>query len=162
MKLPLKERITSSDELRSWKDQIPFHYEYTAGVAGERFLRGLQRGEIIASHCTNCGRSYLPPKTYCVHCYLEINRYRRVGPTGTVTAITEAYVDFDGKKMPTPRTFVFVTFRGVTGGLIHRSAGKNVAIGSKVAPRFRPASSREGNLLDIEGFARVQATPSRT
>jgi hypothetical protein len=33
----------------AWKDGIPLHYEYTAGTAGEAFLRGLKVGRIVAS-----------------------------------------------------------------------------------------------------------------
>lgn len=150
--MALKERITSIDKLRSWTDQIPLHYEYSAGVAGEKFLRGLQRGKILASECERCRRRYVPPKTYCVNCYVEIRKFRSVGLSGTVAALAESHVAFDGKRARKPTVFAFVTFRGVTGGLIHRAGGKGLAIGSKVVPKFRPVSKRTGTLLDIEKF----------
>jgi uncharacterized OB-fold protein len=148
--MSLGERITSVDKLRSWTDQIPFHYEYTAGVAGERFLRGLQEGRILASRCKKCGKSYLPPKAYCVDCFAPIESYREIGPEGAVAAKTESHVDFGGKRLKTPRTFVFVTFRGVTGGLVQAASGHNIEMGGKVVPRFKPASKRKGSLLDFE------------
>ncbi len=151
----LKERITNVEEMKSWKDQIPFHYEYTAGVAGERFLRGLQHGKIVVTKCRSCGKSYLPPKVYCVDCYLEIKDFKQVGPVGTISAIAESHVDFYGRPMTKPRTFAFVTFGGVTGGLIHYARGKNLRIGSPVAPKFKPASKRSGTLLDIVEFVPV-------
>jgi uncharacterized OB-fold protein len=150
--LTLGERITDADRLRSWKDDIPLRYEYTAGVAGERFLRGLQEGKILASRCGNCGRMYLPPKMYCINCYIEVRSYRAVGPAGTVAALAESHVDFEGRKLKTPRTFAFVRFTGVTGGLIHSASGKGLEIGSRVAPRFREARARKGTLLDIADF----------
>ena len=164
MSLPLNERITNVDKLRSWKGQIPLHYEYTAGVAGERFLRGLQEGKILASRCSNCGKMYLPPKMYCVDCYLEISKYREVGPVATVAAIAQSHVDFGGRKIARPRTFAFLTFKGVTGGLIHYAAGNGLGIGSSVSPRFRPARKRMGTLLDIEEFVatRIRGSPGST
>ncbi len=150
--MALSERITNVEELRSWKGLIPLHYEYTAGVVGERFLRGLQQGKILAAKCGNCGRSYLPPKVYCVNCYLEIKHFRKVGPSGTISAVAESHVDFEGRPTKRPRTFAFVTFSGVTGGLIHYARGSGLAIGAKVTPRFKPASKRKGTLLDIEEF----------
>jgi uncharacterized OB-fold protein len=152
--LSLGERITSVDKLRSWTDQIPFHYEYTAGVAGEIFLRGLKEGKILASECPRCRRSYLPPKMYCVDCFVPLEKYKEVGPEGTVTALTESYVDFDGKRLRTPRTFAYVTYRGVTGGLVQRAEGKGLKEGSRVAARFKPSSKRSGSMLDFE-FVRV-------
>jgi len=123
-------------------------------VAGERFLRGLQEGRIVASKCKKCGKSYLPPKAYCVDCFAPIETYQEIGPEGKVTAVTESHVSFDGKRLKTPRTFVYVEFRGVTGGLVQTAGGRGVEIGEKVAPKFKPASKRKGSLLDFE-FVRV-------
>jgi uncharacterized OB-fold protein len=150
----LGERITSVDQLRAWTDQIPFHYEYTAGVAGEKFLRGLKDGRILASECPKCRRRYLPPKMYCVDCFVRLDRYREVGSRGTVVALTESHVDFSGKRLKSPRTFAYVTYSGVTGGLVQRVEGKGLKQGDKVVPRFKQASKRSGSMLDFE-FARV-------
>lgn len=155
MSMPLRERITSVEGLKSWKDQIPFHYEYTAGVAGEKFLRGLQEGRIVASECSRCGKTYVPPKAYCVDCYLETDRYRQAGPEGVVLALAESKVSFDGKRLAKPKTFLFVGFKGVTGGLIHTASGHGLEIGSKVVPVFKAKRKRKGTLLDIDGFAKA-------
>jgi uncharacterized OB-fold protein len=149
--MPLKERITRADDLRSWRDQIPFHYVYTAGVAGERFLRGLQDEKILAAKCASCGRKYLPPKMYCVNCFAEITEFVEVGPEARVRALAESYLDFEGNAAPAPRIFAFLTFRGVEGGILHY-AGEGLRVGSRATARFRPKSERKGTMLDIEGF----------
>ena len=149
--MPLSERITNVDDLRSWKDQIPLHYVYTSGVAGEKFLRGLRDGKILAAKCKSCGRQYLPPKMYCVNCYLEITEFAEVGPQASVRALAESHVNFDGTVAPNPRTFAFVAFKGVTGGIVHY-AGGGLKVGSRVTARFRPKAERKGTMLDIEGF----------
>jgi uncharacterized OB-fold protein len=152
--MSLKERITSVEKLRSWTDQIPFHYEYTAGVAGERFLRGLVEGRILASECAKCGKKYIPPKTYCIDCYLEVKRFKQVGPEGVVAALAESSIGFEGDRLTKPRTFAFIVFRGVTGGLIHYVTGKGLEIGSRVVPRFKTPTKRQGTILDIEAFVK--------
>lgn len=154
--MALSERITSIDDERSWKDKIPLHYEYTAGVAGERFLRGLQEGRILASRCAKCGKKYLPPKMYCTDCFLKITRYHEVGPHGVVAALTESHVDFQGRRRSSPVTMAFVTFQGVTGGLIKGASGRGLKIGSKVAPSFKPKGKRVGSLSDIREFRVVR------
>ncbi len=148
--MPLNERIESVDQLRSWSDEIPFHYEYTAGVAGEKFLRGVKEGKILASKCQKCGRKYLPPKSYCVDCFAGIDSYVEVGPTGRVTALTESHVDFAGRRLSAPKAYVFVTFDGVTGGLVQAANGDGLKIGARVEPKFKPATKRTGSLLDFE------------
>jgi uncharacterized OB-fold protein len=155
MTMSLKERITSVEKLRSWTDQIPFHYQYTAGVAGEKFLRGLREGRILASECTNCGKKYIPPKVYCIECYREIKRFRQVGPEGVVAALTESRIDFEGNRLAKPKTFAFIVFKGVTGGLIHFATGTGLEIGSEVVPKFRAPAKCHGTILDIEGFVKA-------
>jgi hypothetical protein len=142
--------------MRSWRDKIPLHYEYTAGLAGEKFLRGIQEGRILASRCPKCGTRYLPPKAYCVKCFDRITTYRDVGPTGKIAALAESFVNFDGTRRKVPELMAFITFGESHGGLIHRVVGKKgVKVGSKVSPKFRPKSKRTGSLSDIEGFRLV-------
>jgi uncharacterized OB-fold protein len=150
--MPLNERITSVDELRTWKDRLPLRYEYSAGLAGERFLRGLKEGKILAAKCDRCGKLFLPPKIYCIDCYREMKTFVEVGPGGKVSAVTEAWVDFEGKRTEAPRRMAFVTFKGVQGGLIHSVEGSKTRIGAQVTPRFRPEPERIGSLRDIETF----------
>lgn len=154
--MPLGERMESVDQARFWKDTIPLRYEYTAGLAGEKFLRGLQEGRLLASRCPKCGTKYMPPKAYCVACYVRIGTFSEVGPVGTVTALAESYVGFDGSRLARPVMFGYITFKGTSGGLVHRVSGKGLAVGSSVSPRFKPKSMRKGSLLDIEEFRVVR------
>ncbi len=153
--MSLRERITNVDELRSWKGQIPFRYEYTAGVAGEAFLRGLQRGRITAARCQKCGKSYLPPKMYCVDDFTEITKFAEVKGKGKIVALAESYVDFEGRKTRGGNRFVFVAYDNVEGGIIHHGIGHGLKIGTRVSPRFRPREERKGTMLDIEGFVKA-------
>jgi uncharacterized OB-fold protein len=148
--LPLNERIADVDLLRAWRDKLPLHYEYTAGVAGERFLRGIKEGKILASRCPKCGKAYLPPKMYCVDCYVQIDDYREVGPFGSVEGMAESQVDFEGRRVDSAVTFAFITFKGVTGGLVHYVGGKSPKVGTLVTPKFKPRAERNGSLRDIE------------
>jgi uncharacterized OB-fold protein len=150
--MPLADRLEAVDEMRFWTDTIPLRYEYTAGLAGEKFLRGLQEGRILASRCSKCGRKYLPPKSYCVDCFVKIGTFVEVGPLGTVASLAESHVGFDGGRRARPVTFAYITFKGTTGGIVHRVSGRGLAVGSTVKPRFRPKSNRSGSLLDIEEF----------
>jgi len=151
----VSERMTRVDLLRSWTDQIPLRYEYTAGVAGEKFFRGLKRGKVLAGACDKCGAKYVPPKAYCVNCFTRVSKFVEVGPEGRIGALSESHVEFDGSKAKEPKLVAFVTFKGTTGGLIHRVEGHKLRIGARVRPRFVPESERKGSLLDIAAFEAV-------
>lgn len=131
----------------AWKDGIPLRYEYTAGVAGEAFLRGLRDGRIVASKCATCGEVRLPPRTYCLRCYgrtrldIELLHFGRIASLSTVRR--------------SRTTFGFVTHAGVSGGLVHRilQGGRSKPkVGEPVRPLFAPAEKRKGSILDLEGF----------
>ena len=144
--MPIEERLESVADVMQWADHIPLHYEYTAGVAGERFLRGLMEGRSLAGYCPSCNEYSLPPRIYCVRCYGEITRFAKVGPVGKVSAVTTSR---RGKS--DEQSYVFVTFKGVRGGIVHRLLGRARA-GTEVVPSFRPKSERTGSILDIQGF----------
>ena len=150
--MTIKERLTSLRDARTWEDKIPFHYEYTAGVAGERFLRGLIDGKILGARCENCQLTYLPPKMYCTNCFREITSYRDLGLKGRIAALTEAYLDFAGERVEKPYLIGFVTFTDAKGGIIQRVTGRKPRIGSRVVARFKPRKSRTGAITDILSF----------
>lgn len=147
--MPISERLDGSTQVKSWIDTIPLHYEYTAGVVGEKFLRGLMDGRILAGRCDACGTTALPARMYCVECYSPVEKLVRVGPAGVVRAVARR-VDESGE----PQAFAFVEFPGVRGGMVHRLIGR-ARSGSKVRPKFRSRAERKGAISDVLGFERV-------
>jgi uncharacterized protein len=139
-----------------WKDEIPLRYEYTAGVAGEAFLRGLKEGRILASGCHTCGEVRLPPRAYCLECYGRTHVDVEIYHLGRIAAISTPRRGGGGVRRAAPSaTFGFVTFEGVRGGLLHmilRGDGRAPRIGDAVRPRFLPPDERKGSILDLQGF----------
>ncbi len=141
----------------AWKDGIPLRYEYTAGVAGEAFLRGLKEGRLVSSKCVKCGEVRLPPRAYCVECGARTRVDVEVLHSGRIAALSTVCLGtVDGRHAAgAPTTFGYVTFAGVSGGIVHRvvhAGRKPPKVGDSVAPLFAPMEDRRGSILDIEGF----------
>jgi uncharacterized protein len=141
----------------AWKDGIPLHYEYTAGRAGEAFLRGLKEGRIVASKCRTCGEVRLPPRAYCLQCYGRTRVDVEVLHSGRIAALSTSNLGAGGAKVPAKSlvTFGFVAFEGASGGLVHRilhEGRSDPRLGDPVRPLFAPAERRKGSILDLEGF----------
>jgi len=147
--LSLPERLAAASEVRSWTGSIPLHYEYTAGVAGEAFLRGLKDGKILAGYCPECGSAALPARTYCVDCFSPTTRFVRTGPIGVVRAVAKKETA-GGETV----SFGFIEFPGTKGGIIHRLL-PGARAGSKVRAVFKPRAQRAGAVSDIVGFERA-------
>lgn len=143
--------------ITAWRDGIPLHYEYTAGVAGEAFLRALMEGRIVASKCRTCGEVRLPPRTYCLECYGRTRVDVELLHSGRIASFSTTDLGSRGEKASErPRvTFGFVTFEGVSGGLLHKilhEGRSDPRIGDPVRPLFAHAEKRKGSILDLEGF----------
>ncbi len=146
------ERITNEEELRSWRDHIPFEWKYTAGIAGERFLQLLKQGTIQASLCRTCNKLFLPPKIFCKDCFVQLNEWRDVAAdSGFVYSFTNV------KSKSGKKTILLVKFDGVVGGLIGRFklGREEPRIGMKVRPVFKHKDERKGALSDIEYFEKA-------
>jgi uncharacterized OB-fold protein len=138
--MPSIERISSSVDVKAWKDTLPLHYKYTAGIAGQRFMSGLKKGKIIASRCSICKTGYIPPKLYCTNCFKKVEDFEEVTEKGKVVAIA------NGEK-----PYCFVIFEGFKGGIVH-FASENCKNGDIVKPVFKAEKDRVGRITDILYF----------
>lgn len=98
-----------------WSGSINLEYKYTAGVAGERFFREIkEHGRIMATRCTNCKLTYLPPKLYCERCFRKLEKWVRIDNKGTLYSYSATYEK--GRRS----IYGLVKFKGVRGGLISK------------------------------------------
>jgi uncharacterized protein len=155
----LDEKITSESQVRTWSDHIPLQWKYTAGVAGDRFLRLLMQGKIQASYCKSCDKLYLPPKIYCRDCFAQLNEWKEVPEdSGSVYSFT-VVPQKTGAESKEREIIVLVKFEGVEGGILGRlktAKDERPRIGTKVRPVFKSKNSRTGDLSDIEYFEKIE------
>ena len=134
---------------------FPVHFRYTAGVAGERFLREIKdNGRLVATRCNGCQLNYLPPRIYCERCMSRLEEFIQIENAGIIQAYTICTQDKEGKQLPEPVNVALVRFQSAHGGLIHRTKGE-VCVGDQVRAVFKPKPNRTGSILDIEYFEKV-------
>ena len=151
----MAEKISNNAEIRTWSDHIPMDWKYTAGVAGERFLRLLKQGSIQASVCKSCGKSFLPPKIFCKDCFVQVIDWKEVPSESASTYSFTKIRRVAGNSGS--QLIVLVKFDGVDGGLLGRfkPGREDARIGMKVKPVFKKKESRKGELSDIDYFEKV-------
>jgi uncharacterized OB-fold protein len=131
---------------------FPVHFRYTAGVAGEKFLREIKdNGRLVAARCNNCQLNYLPPRIYCERCMSKLGEYVEIENSGIIQSYTLCTQDKEGRQLAEPVNVALVRFPSAHGGIIHRTNGE-VCVGDRVRAVFKPKSSRTGSILDIEYF----------
>jgi uncharacterized OB-fold protein len=151
----MNERKSSNIDLTQVHGEIPLRSLYTAGIAGEGFLRALkERGVLLASPCRACREVYVPARIFCERCFAELTERVEVGPGGRVLAVTFVSLGMEGEPLPEPVAVAAVRLDGATTSLVHRlrAAPGQARIGTKVKTAFRPESERIGGIADILHF----------
>jgi len=152
----LLERLSHPGQAVAWEGEIPISNRYTAGVAGEQFLRRiLEHGQLVGSRCPECELTYVPPRLYCERCFAHLEDWLDVPATGQVHTFTIVHLDLDGQPLAEPVALAFVRLDGADGGLVHFLGDVNleqVHIGMSVEAVFRDKAERKGSILDIAYF----------
>jgi hypothetical protein len=158
--MALVERNQLTTHNTKWKGEIPLEYLYTAGRAGERFLRAIkEEGKFIGTRNEELGITYVPPRAYCEHTMESLeDSYVDVPNRGTVETFTISYENYDGSPKDNPTIVAMVVLEGTDGGLVHwlgEIDPEEVMIGMVVEAVFKPENEREGSILDIKYFKPV-------
>jgi len=143
-------------EPKKWEGEIPVHYLYTFGLAGEKFFREIKdHGTFVGTHCDKCDVTYVPPRIYCERCFAELQNYKDVGTKGTVETYTVCHESLEGKRLSKPEIIACVRIDGTGGGLVHRLSGvepSKIKIGMKVEAVLADSAKRTGTINDILHF----------
>ena len=134
--------------------ELSVAYRYTPGVGNTSFFEALRdRGVFLGSRCDRCGVTYLPARVFCERCLAELEPSVECGPEGELVSWTVARVDVDDRPLDPPAVLGLVRLEGADTVLLHRLVGfeDDPEIGSSVRAVLAP--SREGSILDVEGFA---------
>lgn len=160
--MSLLHRIQHTDDLRAWSGTMPTEGRYTAGIAGERFLRAIkEKGQFLATVCLECDVTHMPPRLYCEQCFALLDEWIEVAPVGHVHTFTVLYQDLDEQPLGEPRVIAFVTFDEADGGLVHdlgQVEPEDVHLGMAVEPVLKPQGQRRGAITDIAFFRPVAST----
>lgn len=155
--MSLLERDRNAPE--AWHGEMPMRSRYTAGLAGEVFLRAIQdEGKILGSHCDQCGITYVPARQFCERCMGKLDETIDVGTQGEVHTFTLLFENLDGTPREEPEIVAFISLED--GGLVHRLDEielDDLEIGMPVEAVFKSKGEREGSILDIKYFKPVSS-----
>lgn len=156
--MSFKDSIHVNTKLGYFEGEIPVNYQYTLGVAGNRFFKTIiEKDEFLASECSECGTKTIYPLIYCEECFAPIEKYVAVGLVGELYSYTLCHYDYQGNKHEKPNILGLVRFDGVNGGIIHRIHGDpaELKIGMKVVAKLKPKKDRSGGVDDIMYFEKA-------
>jgi acetyl-CoA C-acetyltransferase len=159
---PLAPRATalSDPEFRAApgavETSLDLEFDWDAGEAMGAFLDGLRDERILATVCTECGRTLVPPRKFCERCFRPTDTWVEVASTGRVETYSICFVRWDMAPLDPPEIPAVIRLDGASeGGFLHmlgEVAPDDVSIGMEVEAVWKPAGERTGSILDISYF----------
>jgi uncharacterized OB-fold protein len=154
-------RLASNREYRYEEGILGIWNRYTAGIAGERFLRHIKDdGRIYGSVCPKCKALYVPARMFCELCFTQIpdDNWKDVGLKAKLYSFTVMHRDIDEKLLDAPVAVGILDFGKPTARLIHYLGEvdpKKLRIGTQFEAVLKDKEERKGSILDIRYFRPV-------
>jgi acetyl-CoA C-acetyltransferase len=159
---PLEPRATPLDDASfrsatgSVEERFDASYRWDAGRAMGAFLDGLADARIAATTCSSCGRTLVPPRSFCERCFRPTDGWADVDAFGTVETFSICHVRWDMQPLDPPEIPAVIRLHDASsGGFLHllgEVAPDAVEIGMEVEAVWRAPAEREGSILDIRYF----------
>ena len=144
-----------SEAVKSILTPIRLEYDYSAGTATSRFLRGLARRKILGGECPSCERVYVPPRGSCPRCAVPTSREVEVGDSGTVVTYSIVRVPSENLDFALPYACVSVLLDGAGLPFFHVVQGcplEEVRMGLRVKARWVEDAKLGPTIASIECF----------
>jgi uncharacterized OB-fold protein len=132
---------------------IRLDYSYTPGVASSRFLRSIERGEIVGQRCPSCGKVYVPPRGACSMCGVATDEEVGLSGRGTITTFCVTQIPSPGLVPPYVSAWIRLDGADITSMfLVQECDPADVRLGMRVEPVWVEESSRDASLGNIRYF----------
>jgi acetyl-CoA C-acetyltransferase len=145
--------------------RLDARYEWDAGEAVGTFLEGLREQRILATTCSSCGRTLVPPRMFCERCFRPTDGWAEVPKTGSVQTFSICHVTWDMRPLEEPIVPAVIRLDGTSdGGFLHllgEVPPDDVRAGLRVEAVWRPPAERTGSILDIAYFRPAAEEASR-
>lgn len=134
---------------------IRLDYEFVAGAAQSRTLRGLGRGKFIGQRCPKCGKVYFPSRGSCPVDGVATEGEIELANTGTVATYCVVNVPFAGQSIQIPYICAQVLLDGANisfMGLIQEIPAEEVRMGLRVEAVWVPPEELGPSLASVKYF----------
>lgn len=151
----LPESLRGVETVKSVRTPAQLDYEFTAGDATTRFLRGLTQKKIIGQQATADSRVYVPPRGADPELGQATPIEVEVAQVGTVTSFCVVNVQFYGSVMEIPYVSALILLDGADLSIMHliqEVPADEVHIGMRVEAVWRDDADIEPTLESIKWF----------
>ena len=134
-------------------------HRFAVGPVYMKFFEGLKREKLLGNKCSQCGKVFIPPKSFCPSCFINLKEWIEVCQKGTIMSWTVATSDFHGAPLKAPFVPALIRLDGTDCNFLHIIGEvdcqslierKNSLTGRRVKAVW--ASQKTGSLFDLAYF----------
>jgi uncharacterized protein len=114
-------------------------YKYSVGKVAGKFFDGLKQKKILATYCSKCKLSFLPPRAYCERSFDPCDEWVEAGLEGVIEAATIVTAEFENLPKP-PYAIAYVRLDGVSTAMINYVRGLDLSNVERAAERLKPGT----------------------
>lgn len=141
----------NSEQVEIVETPIRLEFSYTPGVAASRFLRSVEKGEIVGQRCPKCQKVYVPPRGACSMCGVATDEELTLSGKGTVTTFCITNVPSPGLEPPYVTAWIRLDGADITSMfLVQECDPSEVRLGMRVEPVW--AEDKQPNLGSIKYY----------
>jgi len=153
--ITLPASLRDVEPVRSVRTPAQLDYQFSAGRATSRFLRGIEQRKILGERCPVCGKVYVPPRGACPRDGVPTAEQVELAHVGTVTSFCVVNVQFYGSVMEIPYVSALILLDGADLSIMHliqEVPADEVHIGMRVEAVWRDDADIEPTLESIKWF----------
>ena len=147
-------------EYKTIRNDVALIYQWALGKTWMRFFEGLRKEKILGTKCTQCGKVFVPARTFCPVCFTDMEEWVEVKPEGRVLTWTIVTAKYYGQVKEPPYIVATIQLDGTNCGFHHFIGGLNFAdlkkMGEmlKTGAKVRAVWSQEkhADIYDISHF----------
>ncbi|MBP8985651.1 MAG: Zn-ribbon domain-containing OB-fold protein [Syntrophobacterales bacterium] len=151
-------------EYRTIQGNVTLPYQWAPGKTWNRFFDGLKDEKILGTKCADCGRVYVPARTFCPSCLSYMTQWVEVKPEGSILSWTLVRASYYGQVKEPPYVVALIRLDGSDCGFSHFVGGldlsdpeqlkRKLKTGTKVKAVWR--ADKKADIYDIAYFAPVK------
>ena len=142
------------------KHEVWLPYKFAVGPVFQRFYEGLKEMKLLGNRCGSCGKTFVPPRSFCPKCRTDIEEWTELPQEGEIVTWTWATEPFPGMPAEPPLVGALIRLDGADCDLLHLVGGFDMssvdAVKGKISSGTRVravwAEERSGRMLDIKFF----------
>lgn len=145
------------------ENQVWLPHKFAVGHTFYRFYEGLKEEKILGNQCPKCGKTLVPPRTFCPCCFVDMGEWKEVSQEGSVVTWTFADRRFFGMPFDPPFIGALISLDGTDCNFLHIIGGFDLSdpdilknrINRKTRVKAVWSDKKKGHMLDIRYFKPV-------